>query len=439
LLRLAVLLSGIAVVLAAFLLATPWLKAAARAIPDRNASSGRIVTLVAGHEMPHSAFAFADSIGVNVHLNFTETNYFTHYEMFRALLIRLGVHHVRDGLIDAPQPEYYTRLSQLAGDGIHADLITAIAAPFSATLLTRPRPGTVEAYEAPNEYDTSDNRDWASDLGTFQAQLYAAVHKNAAGPPVPVFGPSLTTEAAYDAAGNLSASLDAGNVHPYPAGHEPATPGRTAFGGHGEGSLHWNIGVARAVSGAKPMVVTETGYGDAPAVAEGVPPAVKARYISRLVFETWNLGVARTYLYQFLDAGTDGFETYGLIDDHMQPKPAYTALASVLKILHDGAPPTKLTTLAYTLRGPERLHHSLLQRRDGSYALALWLAVPSWDTGSHQPIATPPQPAILTFAAPRKMTVMTLSDDGIAHTQAPLVREALTFPVTGNVTIIEVR
>jgi hypothetical protein len=419
------------------------LVAVVRSLPDRAGVSTTPVTLIAGTEAPRAADAFVDAIGVNVHLNTAESNYNQQYARFRGLLVAAGIRHLRDGLIDAPAPWYTQRLGELARAGVHADLITSVGQlnDMLKTYPARLAPGTIDAIEGPNEYDTSGSDDWALRLAGFQHRLYRTIRATPAYAGVPVIGPSLTHASAYRDVGDLSAALDDGNLHPYPAGREPATPGWGILGSWtARGSLAGNLADARAASGTKPLIITETGYGDAPAAAEGVPPAVKARYTVRVLFEAWNAGVTRTYLYQFLDAGIDGFQTYGLIDQAMRPKPAYVALASVIAHLRDPGPAAALTPLAYTLTGPPRLHHTLLERRDGSYALALWLAVPSWVTGVDEPIATTPQNVTLDFGAhARNVSAAAVQDTGAIVERALGRQTSVTLTIGDNVTLVDLR
>jgi hypothetical protein len=415
------------------------LRAQVRSMPDRAGEAASTAVLFEGNELPRAADAFVNSVGVNVHLHFFDTNYVKQYATFRSLLIASHIRHIRDGLIDTTWSGYYDHLNDLAAQGIRADLITAIA---QTTVLlqgysARVHAGTIEAIEAPNEYNTANAGDWATDLIFFQKMLYQTVRASPGYRGVTVVGPSLTKPEAYVAAGDLSAFLDAGNSHPYPAGHEPATHG-FGFGGLSDyGSLDWNLHSARVTSGSKPMYVTETGYGDAGVVPEGVPDAVKARYILRLFLETWNAGVARTYLYQFLDAGNDGYGSYGIVDAAMHPKPAYTALKNLLTALNDPAPAFSLRPVAYTISGPARLHHTLLERHDGSYALVLWLALPSWETGTHHAIAVQPVPVSITFAnAARRIDTAVFDDAGNLITRAAGVHQTFLLPVSDNVTIL---
>lgn len=417
------------------------LRAQVQSLPDRVHQSTAASVVFKGKEIPRAAESFVNSVGVNVHLHFFDTNYVKKYEAFRSLLIASHIRHIRDGLIDTSWNGYYDHLSDLASHGIRADLITAVGQSPAVieAYPERVHPSTIEAIEGPNEYNTSKG-DWAPALIAFQKMLYQTVSASANYGGVTVVGPSLTTAEAYAAAGDLSAFLDAGNSHPYPAGHEPATHG-FGFGGLSTyGSLDWNLRAARATSGSKPIYVTETGYGDAGVVPEGVSPAVKARYILRLFLETWNAGVARTYLYQFLDAGNDGYGSYGIVDAAMHPKPAYTALKNLLGALSDPAPPRSLRPVDYAITGPDRLHHALLERHDGSYALLLWLALPSWEVGTHRAIAVQPATVSITFAnAARRIDTVSFDDAGNVVKRAIGPRRTFVLGVSDNVSIVTFR
>jgi hypothetical protein len=415
------------------------LRAQVRSLPDRVGEPATTSVLFRGKELPSAADAFVNSVGVNVHLHFFDTNYVKQYDAFRSLLIASHIRHIRDGMVDTTWSAYYDHLDDLSQCGIRTDLITAVtqSPALLAEYAKRVRPGTIEAVEAPNEYNTSSNTDWARDLIFFQKLLYQTVRASPDYRGTIIVGPSLTKPDAYGAVGNVSELLDVGNSHPYPAGHEPGTRG-LGFAGFGDyGSLDWNLRAARVASGSKPMYVTETGYGDAGAVPEGVSDAVKARYILRLFLETWNAGVARTYLYQFLDAGNDGFSSYGIVDAEMHPKPAYTALKNLLSMLSDPAPAFRLTPLTLTLSGPARLHHTLLERHDGSYALVLWLAVPGWDVGTHQAITVKPAPVSIAFPnAAHRIDTTVFDDAGDTVTREAGSHRTFVLPISDNVTIV---
>src|ERR1700744_1322219 len=96
---------------------------------------------------------FVDSVGVNVHLSFGGTLYYTNFSLVQTSLSALGVRHVRDGLIDTTWQGYYDRHNQLGLAGIHGDFITS---PGQSVSLLQSYPSRMsssfEAFEGPNEY-----------------------------------------------------------------------------------------------------------------------------------------------------------------------------------------------------------------------------------------------------------------------------------------------
>ncbi|MDX6590629.1 MAG: hypothetical protein QOI84_1903, partial [Solirubrobacterales bacterium] len=69
-----------------------------------------------------SADSFVGSIGVGVHLSYTDTPYYGQFTTVKQRLQELGVRHVRDDLVPN-RPDQYQALSSLAGVGIKSTLI----------------------------------------------------------------------------------------------------------------------------------------------------------------------------------------------------------------------------------------------------------------------------------------------------------------------------
>ncbi len=91
----------------------------------------------------------------------------------------------------------------------------------------------------------------------------------------------------------------------------------------------------------KPMISTEFGYSDAPANNPSGPitPRMKADYLVRGLIIHHVLGFQRVFLYSFFDDGDDiNFteHTFGLIDYHLQKKPAFHAVQTLMNTLDDG-------------------------------------------------------------------------------------------------------
>ncbi len=88
--------------------------------------------------------------------------------------------------------------------------------------------------------------------------------------------------------------------------------------------------------GDRPIWVTETGYSDDPGyqqVPEFKGPQGQVEYLRTVVPYLLQQGAAKVFWYQLYDFATagGGFKNYGLLDEQLRPKPAYTALRSLIE------------------------------------------------------------------------------------------------------------
>ena len=107
--------------------------------------------------------------------------------------------------------------------GIHADLVTPNrkAAQRQRSWTHSPNYPDVEALEGPNEYDLTDNPNWAADLKAYLPTVWQA-GENAN---LPVIGPSFTQPASYLAIGVISGYMNFNNLHAYWGGRNPENVG----------------------------------------------------------------------------------------------------------------------------------------------------------------------------------------------------------------------
>jgi hypothetical protein len=356
----------------------------------------------ASERTARSADSFVDSIGVNTHTFFNDTAYYSEFPTVKQKLAELGIRHIREDLVP-DRPDQYERLNELAGIGVRSTLIMGDPddGPEEVdTLLSIVRDdlrGAVEAVEGPNEFDSRGGADWLPRLVDYQSRLYSAVKSDPALTSLPVLAPSVVQRRNQEAMGDISDRLDYGNVHPYPDGYMP------------EQNLSDYLERGALNSGTKPVFATETGYhttagwtGEHNPVSE----QAAAAYVPRLLLAYFRAGVARTYLYELLDQKPDRAErenNFGLLRNDMSEKPSFAALRNLVDILEDPGPSFEPGTVEYSLAGEsEGVEDLLLQKRDGSFYLALWRTESVIDPESGTGLAPATRP--VEIALERKVT-----------------------------------
>jgi hypothetical protein len=380
--------------------------------------TGALVTLPSLQAV--GAKAFIDSIGVNTHFNYPA--YHTSFAKVESLLAASGIRHIRDGFVTNPSSAYiyYGYLQQVAASGIHGTMLTTMNMPI-ATILANVQavPNFTEAIEPPNEYDLSGDLNWAANLAAYQQTLYTGVKSTSGLSLFPVLGPALTMPASYAAAGNLSASMDQGNMHDYFAGYNPGT---TGYGGGGFGSVYgtiaYNLGEAAQTDGTKPVVATETGYCTMANIRNTVTPAIQGKYLPRMFLEQWLAGVVRTIDYELIDEGNNSVcsGNYGLLSSSLAPKPGYYAVQSLIQTLADSGTQSSPAALPLALTpSATTIHHLLFQKANGTYILALWNEVQSWNVNAGTGTAVTPTPVSITMqlaATPASSSINSINDAG---------------------------
>jgi hypothetical protein len=361
---------------------------------------------VAGSHNAKPADAFVDSIGVNTHLSFSDTVY-EDYPLIKNKLTSLGVRHIRDHAhlnSYAPYNEkIYGKYRDLYNSGIRSNLmlsprmlnLQSVDGEKVASIAEMAGPA-LESFEGPNEYDYSGDGQWAKVLRAYQQSLYDAVKNNESTANIPVIGPSLGSPLNSNDLGSLSSSLDYGNIHSYPGGQRPSAGGLTDY----------YVPNAKKVSGTKPLIATETGYhtaqrwtGPHPSVSE----QAEGRYVPRLYLEYFNRGIKRTYGYELIDEHPDPEndereKNFGLLRHDGTAKPAYTALKNLIGLLEDEGQSFQTSALDYTLSGATAdVHRTLLQKRDRTFYLVLWVEKSSYDVDTQRGISVPSQRVDLTL------------------------------------------
>ena len=372
-----------------------------------------------------TANAFVSSIGVNTHAGYLDRSY-GDFPVWRDRLVEAGIRNIRDGVAVGQWP-VYDRLNELASKGIKTDL--QLGRPFyghSGALVGDPfapvnNPagtldellgvlkthllGAVGSVEGPNEYDLSGDPEWAATLRTYQTRMFQALQADPRTADLPVLAPSLTSHGARTRLGQVPADL--GNLHNY-------------TGGEQETSSHVDseLGQAAKVAGDRPAWSTESNpntavgnVGNQP----GVSDRAQAIYTLRQYLEDWRKGIRRTYIYELMDELPQpgvAEMSWGILRSDGTPKPAYTALKNMISLLDDRGPAFTPGGLTPTLSGTTSATRStLLQKRDGSYYLALWQEKSVYDILAHRDL--PIGGTAVTITVPTRSTFTTyVPNDG---------------------------
>src|SRR5579863_3600513 len=120
-----------------------------------------------------------------------------------------------------------------------------------------------------------------------------------------------------------------------------------------------------------------------------IPESVEASYIPRTLLLSFSKGIKRTFVYELLDEFSS--TGYGLLANDFSEKPAFLALKNLISTLQDPGGQFTPGSLTYGVTGnTNTVQHLLLQKRDGSYWLILWLEQSSYDATNN--VATPVTP-----------------------------------------------
>jgi PA14 domain len=338
-------------------------------------------------EYARSADSFVDSLGVATHLRYTDTSYNRYSDVVEPRLVELGIRHIRDG---GNNPEFFEKLNRLGSLGIYSTLVMDPRdniSPTDAVEIVKRVAPSVEAIEGPNEWDvhlgvTYQGRPFPYGIRQYQTELYRALKSDSGTSSVPVIAPSLAMPENSSKLGALTEVADIGNLHSYAGGNAPTT----------DYDWRW-LPSARAVTSDRPIIVTETGWhnavNDPNASQKGVSEQVASKYITRQYLENFDLGIQRTFIYELLDERptSDQEDNFGLIRYDGTPKPAFYAIKNLTTLLKDTPGSTVSGKLDFSMSGnTENIRHTLLQKSNGEFFLALWLHTTSTDATVSQSV-----------------------------------------------------
>lgn len=382
-------------------------------------------------ERARASSDFVDSVGVVTHMTYQSTGYDLSPRLLKQRLLDAHIHHLRDGALSSHDGGFSPndkaeRFAEYGRAGIKTTFVfTVNASEFFVRRFPHRVEPAFEAYEGPNEYNLNPGgTGWSDTLRRWMPKFYRYVKQDPQTRDFPVIGPSLVIPDLanpYARLADQSAFLDEGNIHDYMGTGSP----NVGWGGPGVppcedqryATIDFWLCYVSALSGRKPVVATETGWGSAFGGFGHVGPTAQARNTVRLLFEHFSRGITRTFLYQLVDQGDDGFGDYGLLDASLHPKPAYTELRQLLGLLDEPPAATRMPALVWGMHGEtENVHHLLLAKSDRTVILALWLDVPGWDLSANHgrgaPIETRSQKVILRLCgSPTGITQYSYDDN----------------------------
>jgi hypothetical protein len=377
-----------------------------------------------------------DAFGVGIHLPFLDTPYADATRVADALR-DLGVRHVRDDLF-LNNKRQYAGIGTVADRGIKFNLIMGrpdkpgTPADYVRTVAGLSA-GAVESVEGINEWDLfgAARPDWATEVATWQKDLYAETKANPATSHLPVLSPSMAFKADYAALPDLSPYADKANAHMYPGGFRPSN------------EITNITTVLRTVVPSKPLIATEAGYHNAVNTTMGHLPVneqTAGLYLPRLLLDHYVRGEERVYSYELIDEFDDSAKTnpeahFGLLRRDWSPKPAYTAMKTLLGLMGDPGPEFATQPLPLAFTGwPTDGRYLVTQKRDGSYVLLLWRDVQVWDPLTRTALLNPTANVTLTFGEQLDMSVYRLSQGA-----QPIIQTrgtSIHLPMNGGVTAI---
>ncbi len=220
--------------------------------------------------------------------------YTLNYTSLKTKLGESGIRYVRDGTFQ----ENFTSANDLYHSfGIKTNMVTGSRSsgrhpPIDPSLIDVEL-NAIKTYalvaavslESPNEYDLEHgpDTDCVKRIQNYSSLFYIKAKSDEMLKHLPVIGPSLTTEEAYEAIGDLDEYIDYVNLHLYQGRRCPGTNGT---GAHGYGSITWflNYLAQHQSSSGKHIQATEAGYHNYVPFG-GISEEAEGKYVARMFAE----------------------------------------------------------------------------------------------------------------------------------------------------------
>lgn len=381
---------------------------------------------------------FVDSVGINIHLHYTNTLY-ANFPFVESSVQALGVRHFRDGVYTDTWRTYENEVNALADNGIKGIFITSPSQTVAQIQAFESLvPQAVEGLENPNEYDNSGVTNWYTVLQNYAPVVQQAATTGSYRPQV--IGPSLVKPTSYSTLGSLSSNLQYGNVHDYKSWLNPGTPGYYGWGYSNYLSTPWALSMETNTAGTLPVIATETGYTNQTNNNNYVPQSIAAVYMPRTLLEQYRNGIKRSYLYELISCGG---EDYGLIDSGGTRKPAFGAVANLLTLLSDPGPSFTTASFPLSISGlNSNVHSMLFEKRNGTYYLAIWIELPRYSESSGYPgtaVSVTPVPLTISLGkAVQSASRYQWDTNGNANLTSLSASQTLNVTATDQLMILEI-
>ncbi len=386
---------------------------------------------------------FIDSLGMNVHLASTSTTYGSFDQIIKPRLVELGVKNLRDD-IKLNDLSLETKIAQLGSLGLKFQMIStppSVTGPAANKFIKKYN--SIIAIEGPKSPESIVGSNWPSVIRSYQQDLYRAIKGDPLTAHVKVVMPSMSSTDAYAQVGNLSPWIDYASLNNYYFGRNPGT---TGWGANGYGSLSWYLTLLNPVVSGKPIISTESGWHNLVNAAgnhPGISEAVAGKYIPRLYLEHFRRGLLRTFAYELIDQKNDpvnAANNFGLLRYNGTPKPAFGALKNLVNLLRDDGPAFTPGRLGYTLSGTlTDVRQVLLQKRDGTFYLAVWVEAVNWDVARKVELATAPRTLTLAFNSTVTSAAFCVPNDGATWQNLAIRNKAISFTASDKITLLKLK
>ncbi|MGF1486436.1 MAG: hypothetical protein ACFBSE_04915 [Prochloraceae cyanobacterium] len=282
----------------------------------------------------------------------------------------------------------------------------------------------ISALEGPNEYDYVDpnlDSNWSETLRAFVKEFYQQMRADPWFDGIPYVGPSFARDYSMQELGDISAYIDAGNLHLYT---NPPTQ-----------SDRFNIKYSGYVSGNLPLYTTEMGN-NTKTVTEEIE---QARLYPRMYLVNFDRGVIRSHAHVLIDSdsnSSNGQKRYGIVRSDFTYKPAAVAIKNTIALLRDDRNQNNLTDFRFLNFSIDTqatdLENTLIYHAGkDKYYLALWRGIFN-DTA----IDADPFPVTIDFAKNLANVTAYKPNDGNFSTIVPIDRNRVTVNINDEVTFL---